>query len=232
VDEVLAVGDLPFQIKCFERIDEIRTSGTSVVVVSHNLNAVRHLCSRVMVIDGGAPRFVGPTSEGISHYLQILDDRKDEDVLGSTAPVRILRTELLDASGNPTVHLAGGDEVIVRVEAEVLRPLLHPYPVFSIAIHTDAGLLVYQEGSYGGVILPDGRRYDVGERVTCDIRFNAKVPTGTYSAQASVSYGPGPDTVRRSQLILFYVDGRSLLFGVADLAAAFNVKDATETAKD
>jgi ABC-type polysaccharide/polyol phosphate transport system ATPase subunit len=225
VDEVLAVGDLPFQIKCFERIAEIRASGTSVVVVSHNLNAVRHLCSRVMVIDGGEPRFVGPTSEGISHYLQILDDRRDEDSLGSSAPVKILRAELLDASETPTVHLAGGDEAIVRVEAEVLRPLRHPYPVFSLAIHTDAGLLVYQEGSYEGVILPDGRRYDAGDRITCDIRFIAKMPTGTYSVQASVSYGPGPDTLRRSQLILFYVDGRSLVFGVADLAAAFDVRD-------
>jgi hypothetical protein len=181
-----------------------------------------------MVIDGGVPRFVGPTAEGISHYLQILDDRKDDAALGSTAPVKILRTELLDASGNPTVHLAGGDEAIVHVEAEVLRPLSHPYPVFSIAIHTDAGLLVYQEGSYEGVILPDGRRYDAGDRVSCDIRFKAKVPTGTYSAQASVSYGPGPDTARRSQMILFYVDGRSLLFGVADLAAAFDVSAASD----
>ena len=233
VDEVLAVGDLPFQIKCFERIAEIRASGTSVVVVSHNLNAVRHLCSRVMVIDGGVPRFVGSTSEGISAYLEILDERVDDGALGSSAPVRILNAELLDASGKPTVHLAGGDEATVRVEVEVVRPVQHPYPVFSLAIHTDTGLLLYQEGTFEGLILPDGRHFDAGERVTCDARFDVKLPSGTYTAQASVSWGPGEDTLRKSQVFLFYVDGRNpLLFGVADLGASFDVKAATEIAKE
>src|SRR5436305_2549977 len=49
VDEVLAVGDMAFQIKCFDRMAEIRASGTTVAVVSHNLNAVRLMCDRTMV---------------------------------------------------------------------------------------------------------------------------------------------------------------------------------------
>jgi len=44
VDEVLAVGDFPFQLKCFERMDQIRQAGTTILVVTHNLNAVRRLC--------------------------------------------------------------------------------------------------------------------------------------------------------------------------------------------
>ena len=227
VDEVLAVGDLPFQIKCFERIDQIRASGTSTVVVSHNLNAVRHLCSRVMVIDHGVPKFVGPTSEGISAYLEILDEGEAANADDSEIPIRIGHAELVDASGAATVHMNAGDEAIVRAEVEILRPVSHPYPVFSVEIHTDTGLLVYQEGTFEGVIDPNGRRFEVGERVSCSARFRAKLPSGTYSAQATVSWGPGEDLVKKSQPFLFYVDGRNpLLFGVADLGASFDVIDA------
>jgi ABC-type polysaccharide/polyol phosphate transport system ATPase subunit len=224
VDEVLAVGDLPFQIKCFARIAEIRAAGTSTVVVSHNLNAVRRLCSRVMVIDSGVPRFVGPTAEGISHYLEILDERAGTDSDATPVPVKIVRAELLDSSRQPTVHLGPGQEAIFRMEIQVLHELRHPYPVFALAIHTDSGFLVYQEGTFEGVIDPEGRRYAPGERVTCEMRFRSRFPSGTYSAQATVSWTPGEDTVRRSQSFLFYVDGRNpTMFGVADLEASFSV---------
>src|SRR6266511_6263045 len=44
IDEVLAVGDLGFQLKCFDRMERLRSSGATVVIVTHNLNAVRRLC--------------------------------------------------------------------------------------------------------------------------------------------------------------------------------------------
>jgi len=225
VDEVLAVGDLPFQIKCFERIAEIRAAGTSTVVVSHNLNAVRNLCSRVMVIDRGVPKFLGSTADGISHYLEILDE-KQVDAAAREEAVTILRAELVDSSGKPTVHLAGGDEAVLRVEVEAKRALEHPYPVFALAIHTESGLLVYQEGTFEGEILSHGRRFEPGERLTCEMRFPARFPSGTYTAQATVSWSPSDADIKRSKSFLFYVDGRNpLLFGVADIGATMTVRD-------
>ncbi|HLW16275.1 MAG TPA: ABC transporter ATP-binding protein [Actinomycetota bacterium] len=226
VDEVLAVGDLPFQIKCFERIAEIRASGTSTVVVSHNLNAVRRLCSRVMVIDRGVPRFVGSTAEGISHYLEILDEQTGDAAIARDAAIRIVRAELLDASGRPTVHLAGGEEAVFRVEIEALRALTHPYPVFALTIHSDTGLLIYQEGTFEGEILAEGRRFEAGERLLCEMRFPARFPSGTYSAAAQISWSTAEADIKTTQSFLFYVDGRNpLLFGVADIGATFTVTD-------
>lgn len=233
VDEVLAVGDLPFQIKCFERIAEIRASGTSTVVVSHNLNAVRRLCSRVMVIDRGVPKFVGSTAEGISHYLEILDQKETSTADAMSVPIRIVRADLVDASERPTVHLGPGEEATLRMEVEILQEMKHPYPIFALSIQTDTGLLVYQEGTFQGLIDPHGRRYEAGERIECEMRFRARFPSGTYSAQASVSWSPAEDHVRRSQPALFYVDGRNpTMFGVADLEATFNLKDRSGHALD
>src|SRR5207253_774836 len=53
VDEVLAVGDAQFQKKCFEKVRQIGDSGRTIIFVSHNMAAVRQVCSRGIVLDGG-----------------------------------------------------------------------------------------------------------------------------------------------------------------------------------
>jgi lipopolysaccharide transport system ATP-binding protein len=54
IDEVLSVGDLSFQEKCYERMQSFVRSGIAVAFVSHNLSAVSSLCSRVLVLSAGA----------------------------------------------------------------------------------------------------------------------------------------------------------------------------------
>jgi ABC-type glutathione transport system ATPase component len=55
VDEVLAVGDLAFQRKCFDRMEDmIKRQGKTVLLVSHNVRQVERLCSRVILLDHGA----------------------------------------------------------------------------------------------------------------------------------------------------------------------------------
>ena len=72
VDEVLAVGDINFQLRCFERMQQLQDAGTTIVVVSHNLNAVRNMCQRTILIHDGEMRFDGDTNEAISLYHDLL----------------------------------------------------------------------------------------------------------------------------------------------------------------
>src|SRR5262249_55233989 len=53
VDEVLAVGDLQFQRKCLDKMDDVARGGRTVLLVSHNMAAIEGLCSRALLIDGG-----------------------------------------------------------------------------------------------------------------------------------------------------------------------------------
>ena len=72
VDEVLAVGDAKFQEKCLGRMDEIATKGgRTILYVSHNMNTVKQLCNRCIVLDKGEVSFVGNTDEAISRYLGV-----------------------------------------------------------------------------------------------------------------------------------------------------------------
>jgi lipopolysaccharide transport system ATP-binding protein len=68
VDEVLAVGDLAFQRKCLGQMDQAARSGRTVLFVSHQMTAVRRLCSKVIWLDGGKVRATGPTGEVIARY--------------------------------------------------------------------------------------------------------------------------------------------------------------------
>jgi homopolymeric O-antigen transport system ATP-binding protein len=69
VDEVLAVGDAAFQRKCLGRMGEVATSGRTVLFVSHNMGAVRSLCERALVLDGGRVIFDGSAGDGIAAYM-------------------------------------------------------------------------------------------------------------------------------------------------------------------
>src|SRR5581483_2154962 len=68
VDEVLAVGDVAFQIKSFERMLAVRERGTTIVVVSHNMSSIRQLADSVVVLHQGEVRYRGAPSEGIWLY--------------------------------------------------------------------------------------------------------------------------------------------------------------------
>ncbi|WP_185173105.1 ABC transporter ATP-binding protein [Rothia nasimurium] len=65
VDEILAVGDEPFQKKCIAKIRDLSAEGKTLVVVSHDLNLVAKICERGVVLDHGSKQFDGPIDEAI-----------------------------------------------------------------------------------------------------------------------------------------------------------------------
>jgi len=71
IDEVLSVGDMQFQEKCLDRMRQVVKNGTTVIFVSHNLQAVQMLCSRTLCLKGGTVARIGPTAEVLNEYLCI-----------------------------------------------------------------------------------------------------------------------------------------------------------------
>lgn len=80
VDEILAVGDVSFQAKCFEKMKEIKAKGTTIVIVSHSMGQIEQICDRVIWIEDGlikeegTPRFVG------EHYLALMEEKRLEKI--------------------------------------------------------------------------------------------------------------------------------------------------------
>src|SRR5207237_5353794 len=75
VDEVLAVGDEYFQHKCFAKIEEFRKSERTILLVSHDLNAVARLCERALWLAGGTVAGLGRTRDVINSYRRPLREK-------------------------------------------------------------------------------------------------------------------------------------------------------------
>ena len=72
MDEVLAVGDMKFQQKCLGKMGDVAESeGRTILYVSHNMNTIRQLCSRCVVLDKGRVIFDGDTEEAIAIYMKL-----------------------------------------------------------------------------------------------------------------------------------------------------------------
>lgn len=69
VDEVLAVGDAQFQKKCISKMEDVSTSGRTILFVSHNMAAIRTLCTRAVLLESGALAGTGPIDQVVAEYI-------------------------------------------------------------------------------------------------------------------------------------------------------------------
>jgi len=76
VDEVLAVGDTNFRLKCMARIQELIDRGTTLIFVSHNMGLVKAVCDKGIFIESGQARFFGNTDEVIEVYNRSLNEKR------------------------------------------------------------------------------------------------------------------------------------------------------------
>ena len=69
LDEILAVGDIAFRNKCARKIKEIAAAGRTILYVSHNMNSIRNICNRCLVLDHGRLDFDGDVEDAIHYYI-------------------------------------------------------------------------------------------------------------------------------------------------------------------
>ncbi len=91
VDEVLAVGDAYFQRKCVHKIEEFMEAGRTIILVSHDLHAIRSVCQDVLWLDHGEVRAFGPARQVVERYLDIQRERtsRREGVAPGPRPVQV-----------------------------------------------------------------------------------------------------------------------------------------------
>jgi len=137
VDEVLAVGDIPFQKKCLGKMSDIAKGGRTIVFVSHNMQAIKKLCSRVIILDKGRIVMDGIADEGIAKYLGEgigLKGERDWSNIES-APgdgvVRLVSARVLDKNGDMCVNYDVQEQVDIQIEYRVLEEGHHLHTHFS-----------------------------------------------------------------------------------------------------
>lgn len=119
VDEVLAVGDLAFQRKCLGKMEDIGSSGRTILFVSHNMAAVENLCSKALVLKDGRVDFQGSVQEGIQHYHAYFGESEGINLEGAARTgdgrARISDVWFSDAEGNRLPLLKSGQDVQLHI---------------------------------------------------------------------------------------------------------------------
>lgn len=134
VDEALSVGDGHFQQKCMRRIRQFRQEGGSIVFVSHDLNAIKQVCDRALVLDQGCIVYDGDTEGAVNQYNRIMArlDEADESIRTTqrreqaygTREVEITRAQLCQ-SGQPApaTIISTGQTVSLEVTILAHQPI-------------------------------------------------------------------------------------------------------------
>jgi len=125
IDEVLAVGDGAFQEQCLGRIRALRRSGTTAILISHDLTAVEQLCDRVMLLERGQAIECGDPQAVVKTYRHRLGANHPPLIPGTQAPVPtidVTGVEFLDRDGLAGSSCRTGDALDVRVEYQAAVP--------------------------------------------------------------------------------------------------------------
>lgn len=217
VDEVLAVGDLGFQRKCFDRMRELQVNGTTVLIVSHSMHAIRLLCPRAILIRQGRLELDGSAENVIARHHELMSRGAADD--GTTeAPVDMV-SRSLEGAGGPTHHPEPGEMLRYRVTYRFNRSV--DSPQFFFRVTSDEGLICYQVET---VTRRQWREVKAGEELEVEIAFQARLGGGTFHLGMIVSDCQA-SRVLNSDLpgLAIYIVPRVGTIGTSDLDASISV---------
>ena len=203
IDEVLAVGDAAFQQKCYRQFERMREERRTILLVTHDMEAVNRFCDRALLLEHGGVLKMGEPAEVSGEYLAINFRRERgadaTELIGKLQDRAAVITEAWfeDEHGTRREHLESGRPCTCRVRMEFNWELEDP--AFALAIENDRGANVFatsntwtgcETGSFRG-----------GDQAVLSVAFENFLAPGRYyaSPQVAVLTGPGAGIVDRRE---------------------------------
>ena len=195
VDEALSVGDAYFQHKSFDRISRFREQGTTLLIVSHDKEAIQRICDRAILLDGGRLVREGGPEEIMDYYNAMiafrensrLEQKASEDgrvqTTSGTGEVGFTSIRLLDQNERPIEALETGTLVTlsIRIEARTAIPQL----VLGYMIKDRLGLPIYGSNTYHTRHLISDLH--AGETAEYRLQFQVNLGPGSYSIAVALT---------------------------------------------
>jgi ABC-2 type transport system ATP-binding protein len=220
VDEVLAVGDEPFQRKCMERIKQFQREGRTIVFVTHGLDQVRQLCDRVIMLEHGRTVVDGTPVDALRAFRERYNVQAGQEPEHGDRRLEIIKTIVTDGQGRPKDRFVPGDSL--GIELEVLAHEPTGDWVAGIAITNHLDLLVYGTNTrlQGIELAPlEGRRR---------VRYlfdSIPMVEGQYYVTVAVHPKVGPEYHRLDRAVSFKVYSDAVDDGVLHLTPRFEVAE-------
>lgn len=220
VDEVLAVGDEPFQQKCLTKIREFQALGVTIVFVSHDLPLVADLCNRVVVLAHGKMIFDGIPSEGVSHLRKWFVDgesnsqnaKTNQDANKIISNVVIDELQLL-INGEHSVSAASyQDEISLLISYTVNKPA--EYLQANVEVKTGNGINVFSTSTEAWNISLNSK---VGNHKLSIVWPTIPLGDGTYMISVSIADNKYQLIAKQLDALSLVVDNNSINTGIAFL---------------
>jgi ABC-2 type transport system ATP-binding protein len=146
VDEVLAVGDIAFQRKCLDKVEQFQQEGRTIVLVTHAPDQVVRICDRAIVLNKGRIVNEGNPHDVVRDFRMLMS--RQDLAYGwdrGTKEIEIVSTEIFDSDGSSREVFFPGEELMVQIDLKANTPVENP--VVSFAIHDDQNRFVFGTNS-------------------------------------------------------------------------------------
>lgn len=220
VDEALSVGDAYFQHKSFAKIREFREQGTTLLIVSHDRNAIQSLCDRAVLLEGGTVIKDGAPEEVFDFYNALIADKENSTInvtklddgkmrtVSGTGEAQVLDISLCNKDGEVVEYIGVGDQVELRALIKVHQPI--ETLVFGYGIKDRLGQVMYGTNTWHTDQVIENP--EPGSEYLLKLNFAANLGAGSYSVQVAL-------TDRDTHLTANYEwQDIALVFNVANLA--------------
>jgi lipopolysaccharide transport system ATP-binding protein len=190
IDEVLAVGDLAFQKKCLGRMNAVAGEGRTVLFVSHNMGAVKSLCPRSILLEGGELVFDGPTGDVIGEYVARLYNQSGSHISVEPrheVPVQVMEIWCENGAGEEVSEIELGSDLFLRVRYEIRERVRDV--TLALLVANEGSPLLYSHDTDTDT---DGSLQDLREPGVYDARIAVPFSIfkeGSYTLAVQVGYG-------------------------------------------
>ena len=220
VDEVLAVGDAAFQQKCFERFQQLKEAGRTIVLVTHDMSAVERFCDRAMLIERGRVVDIGEPHQIAREYNELVFGRLVHETAegtryGDHAAAEIVAAWFEDAAGERLDTLAQGQPLQAAMEVRFHAPLEEP--IFAFSLRNDIGHTVFATSTRWRELATGA--FAPGDTVTVRVALENWLAPSLYRLTPSVARdGSGSDALDlREDLAQVMVHGTRFTGGIVDI---------------
>ncbi len=195
VDEILSVGDAYFQHKSFDRIRQFSQQGTTLLIVSHDKQAIQAICNSAILLDSGRMAMQGEPEAVMDYYNAMLAGHQEQTVkqevhesgkvqtVSGTGEATVSSISLIDENGTPIEVVDVGQPVRLRIEVDAHADIEHL--VLGYGIKDRLGQVIYgtnTEHKKSSLL-----KVASGSRHIFDIAFRVNLGPGTYSAHTALA---------------------------------------------
>jgi lipopolysaccharide transport system ATP-binding protein len=194
VDEALSVGDTYFQHKSFDRIREFRKLGTTLLIVSHDKNAIQSICDRAILLNAGQLAMEGEPEAVMDYYNALLANHQNQVISQSgllegkvridsgSLEAEIVNVELLNIQDHPIQAVAVGEDVRAKIDVKVNVDI--DSLVLGFGVKDRLGQMIFGTNTFH--THQAIKNLISGELIQFEVCFSANLGVGSYSIHCSL----------------------------------------------